>query len=52
MCAMVQNDKTSINGKKVLVDCVVIRKIFLSTLFRLGQELVTCKTDEDIFMIR
>lgn len=50
---MVQNDKTSNDGKKVSVDCVVIRKIFLFTLFRLGQELVQSKTDNwDIFMIR
>lgn len=45
-CAMVQNDKTSNDGKKVSVDCVVIRMIFFSTLFRLGHELVQSKTDD------
>lgn len=44
-CAIVQND-TSNDGKKVSVDCVVIRMIFLSTLFRLSQELVQSKTDD------
>lgn len=42
---MVQNDKTSNDGEKVSVDCVVIRMIFPSTLFRLSQELVQSKTD-------